>query len=615
MNARSFAKKVGTVGIGGLVLGLSWCGTTSNSGSSSGSSGSASGSGSSSGGAGSGTVAASGMSSSSSGGASSGSSGSSRSGSGASSGTSGASGAVATSGSVAGSGSSGGGDAAASGAPDAGTSSVDLSAAVLERNKHPTRDGHFVQPTLMRSQVGTMALDTTFNASFNGAMWASPLYSDKGPGGKGIFIAVTTGNDVYALDETTGMVTWHVNVGSSPTMNGVACGNIHPLGILSTPVIDPTPGADGFGTLYVAGAIGTNSIDHHAAFALSLKDGSLRAGWPVNVSALQATTATAAGVNDFHPAASNQRSALSLVGGILYIAYGGHVGDCDTYHGWVVAINTADPTKTGAWMTAGQGQAIWAAGGMASDGNGVIAVTGNSTAGLDPHTDSELVVRLTGMATLSRSSATTFYPTGGNTLWRLLDQDDRDFGANSPVVVPVAGNNYVAAVTKNGELFVLNASNFGGTDPGNLIPPGGSYLKVAADGMSIHTALAAYNSVMTGTHVILTASAPMCPSSNPGTAVMSIALSQKSPPVPTVAWCAGSGSQTAPIATTIDGTGDSIVWYVDGGTLVGVNGDTGMSLVRAQGNCANVRQWTSPIAVKGRIIAGGDGHLCAWAVK
>jgi hypothetical protein len=540
-----------------------------------------------------------------------------------SSGTNGGSGATSASGSRAGSGASSGSassDADASAASDATVDAtvgpvLDTSASVLERNKHPTRDGNFVQSTFMRSQVATMALDATFNATFNGAMWASPLYFEHGPGGKGIFIAVTTGNDVYALDETTGMVTWHANIGNSPTMNGVGCGNIHPLGVVSTPVIDPTPGPDGFGTLYVAGAIGTTDIDHHAAFALSLKDGSTRAGWPVNVSAVQAAVATAAGVNDFHPAASNQRSALSLVGGILYIAYGGHDGDCDTYHGWVVAINASDPTKTGAWMTAGQGQAIWAAGGMASDGNGVIAVTGNSTANLDPHTDSELVVRVTGMATVNRSSATTFYPTGANTLWRMLDQTDRDFGANSPVVVPVAGSNYVAAVTKNGELFVLNASNFGGTDPGNLIPPGGSYLKVAGDGMNIHTALAAYSSAMTGTHVTFTASAAMCPNGNLGTAVMSIALSQKNPPVPTVAWCAGSGSQTAPIATTTDGMSNSIVWYVDGGTLVGVNGDTGMSLVRAQGNCANVRQWTSPIAVKGRVIAGGDGHLCAWKIQ
>jgi hypothetical protein len=538
--------------------------------------------------------------------------------------TSGQSGSIAASGTIAGSGKTAGGDAtAASGeSVDAGTDAggLDTSASVLERNKHPSRDGNFLQPMLTRSKVATMALDTTFAAKFNGAMWASPLYLEQGPGGKGIFIAVTTGNDVYALDETTGAVVWHVNVGSSPTATGVPCGNISPLGILSTPVIDPTPGPDGYGTLYVAGAIGTTSIDHHAAFALSVKDGSPRAGWPVNVSALQSAAATAAGVTNFHAAASNQRSALSLVGGTLYIAYGGHVGDCDTYHGWVVAISTADPTKTGAWMTGGQGEAIWAAGGMASDGNGVIAVTGNRNGGGGPHQDSEEVVRVTGLATLTRSNANTFYPTGNpnQPLWSTLDQGDLDFGSNSPVALSVGSTGYVAAVTKNGDFFLLNGTNFGGTDTGNLVPPGGAYLKVAANGMSVRSALAAYTSSTMGSmgvHVTFTAAAPQnCPGGRMGNAVMSVLLSPATPPVPTVAWCAPMGSQTSPIATTIDGTSDSIVWFVDNGTLNAVDGDKGMTLVKPTGRCNNVRQWTSPIAVKGRIIAGGDGNLCSWSI-
>ena len=41
-----------------------------------------------------------------------------------------------------------------------------------------------------------------------GGMWASPLYIANGPGGKGAFIAVTTGNNVFALDETTGAIKW-----------------------------------------------------------------------------------------------------------------------------------------------------------------------------------------------------------------------------------------------------------------------------------------------------------------------------------------------------------------------------------------------------------------------
>ena len=47
-------------------------------------------------------------------------------------------------------------------------------------------------------------------------MWASPLYLENGPGGKGVFIAVTNGNNVFALDETTGAMVWMHNIGTAP---------------------------------------------------------------------------------------------------------------------------------------------------------------------------------------------------------------------------------------------------------------------------------------------------------------------------------------------------------------------------------------------------------------
>jgi outer membrane protein assembly factor BamB len=109
---------------------------------------------------------------------------------------------------------------------------------VLERNNHASRDGHFVQPTLTKAAAATLARDTAFIGTFAGNMWASPLYLENGPGGKGVFFVVTTGNDVMALDETTGAVVWTHNIGPSPTNSGAGCGNIHPIGILSTPVID-----------------------------------------------------------------------------------------------------------------------------------------------------------------------------------------------------------------------------------------------------------------------------------------------------------------------------------------------------------------------------------------
>src|SRR4051794_5858000 len=140
----------------------------------------------------------------------------------------------------------------------AGATGAAGSQSVLERNRNPSRDGHFPQAALTKAVAATMAPTSGFTASFTGTMFASPLYLENGPGGKGLFFAVTTGNDVYALDETTSAIVWQKNIGSSPQDSGAGCGGIHPIGIESTPVIDAASR-----TIFVAGAIGTATISSH----------------------------------------------------------------------------------------------------------------------------------------------------------------------------------------------------------------------------------------------------------------------------------------------------------------------------------------------------------------
>ncbi len=166
---------------------------------------------------------------------------------------------------------------------------------------------------------------------------------------------------------------------------------------------------------------------------------------------------TASGSIIFATTYENQRSALSLVGNTLYVAYGGHIGDCGGYHGWVIGIDTQDPAMRGAWATAGQGEGIWAAGGMASDGNGVFALTGNNTARVTTHADSEEAVRITGMGTLADS----FYATN----WQTMDSGDADLGASSPVYIELPGqtpSKMLVAISKDGHLYLLDATKLGG---------------------------------------------------------------------------------------------------------------------------------------------------------
>jgi hypothetical protein len=488
-------------------------------------------------------------------------------------------------------------------ATDGGT--LDITNSVLERNKHPSRDGNFVQPTLTKAKAGAMVPEANFKATFSGAMWTSPLYLEDGPANKGAFFAATTANTVYALDETTGAVVWMTLIGPPATGPGVGCGDIHPIGILGTPVIDHATR-----TLYVAGNMGPGATTGFEVHALSVDDGKERPGWPVNLS--KVTSGNLA----FDAGAENQRGALSLVNGILYVPFGGHNGDCGPYHGWVVAIDTKTPTTVAAWASSGLGEAIWASGGMVSDGNGIIAVTGNSNAGGTQHLDSEEVVRLTGMATLDRSDTNIYYPAR----WRTLDAADDDFAATNPILVHVPGaapSSYVLAATKDGHAYFLDSQHLGGMD-GHVADH-----VVAGVTHSVRTAPAYYQTGM-GAHVALTVDDhAVCPTgaATGGPVLMSILIAPGTPIKPQTIWCApivgfigtgGTHRTSAPIATTTDGTNDAIVWVASGGMLLGVDGDTGKTIYSG-GACSNVRQWTSPIAVKGRIVVGGDGHLCSWA--
>jgi outer membrane protein assembly factor BamB len=492
-----------------------------------------------------------------------------------------------------------GGRSGSGGAAGDGEPPIDTSASVLERNKHPSRDGHFLQPMLTKANVESFASDTDFAANFDGNMWASPLYLEDGPGDKGLFFAVTTGNDVYALDETTGTEVWKRNLGDSPQMNGVGCGNIHPLGILSTPVIDAEAR-----TIFVAGALGTDAIARHELHALSVDTGESRPSWPVNVSALQA------GSLSFNSPPQNQRSALSLVQGVVYVAYGGHIGDCGDYHGWVVGVDSKDPSKRGAWATLGRGEAIWAAGGMASDGTSIFAVTGNSTTGVSSrsNSDSEEVVRLSGLAEFERNDQNLYYPAS----WRTMDDVDADFGASNPIYMRIPGSSpeyYVLAIAKDGHLYLLKPDDLGGMG-GHVVD-----FQVSNGNMSVRTVPAVYTTNQ-GVYVVFsTLTGGRCPDGTAsGARIVAVRFGAGSPPTAEVAWCAGfSGGETSPIATTTDGKSNPTVWFIDSDELRALDGDSGETIYTSSETCSGVRKWTSPIAVKGRIVAGGDDHLCSWS--
>ena len=518
-----------------------------------------------------------------------------------------------------GAGATGGTGAGATGGTDAptgagGTAAVGVpTGSVLERNNHPSRDANYRQPALTKAAAARMAVDTGFAATFTGAVLGSPLYVEDGEWGSARFIAVTSGNDAYAFDGSTGATLWTTNLGTPAAKSGVTgCDGGNPLGVISTPVIDAQTG-----TLYVAGAVGdTTGITAHEVWAVTLADGAVKPGYPIDVSAALG----------FDPKAHNQRGALSLVGGTLYVPYGGHSGDCAGFQGRVVTVKTtASPPDVGGWVSAGSGEGIWAPAGMASAGDGVFAVTGNRLgATTGEHTDSEEVAHVRGAGTLDKSAGSkdVFFASD----WKTKDQRDFDLGAVNPILLSLPGSTGPAAViaSKDGNGFILDTADLG---KGPL-----ATFDVTMQGMNVRAVPTAYVAGSNTFYAIPVEGAwSGCPGpTTNGAAIMAFAIAPTTPIKPSLLWCAryslvpkGSdesfrnGGPAAPglISTSTDGASDALVWYMDAGNqLVALDGANGTPVYQGTaGDCGVVRKWTSPIAVRGHIVVATDGKLCSWS--
>jgi outer membrane protein assembly factor BamB len=153
------------------------------------------------------------------------------------------------------------------------------------------------------------------------------------------------------------------------------------------------------------------------------------------------------------PQAQQQRAALTLANGMVYIAYGGLDGDCSDYIGRVVASQTngqgnllvyrvPTPREGGIWAT--PGPSVDAAGNLyVSVGNGAI------TGGQWDHSDS--VLKLS--PTLRLEDA--FAPTN----WGNENANDQDLGSQGPVLLPA---NFIFQAGKSGKGYVLHANALGG---------------------------------------------------------------------------------------------------------------------------------------------------------
>jgi outer membrane protein assembly factor BamB len=263
------------------------------------------------------------------------------------------------------------------------------------------------------------------STTLDGAIFAEPLVY-----GGDVFVA-TENNSVYSLDVKTGSVLWRTNLGPPVEANTLPCGDIGPVtGITGTPVIDPSTGI-----LYVV----SFSAMHHMLSALKVSTGAV----------VFHESATPPGFND---TTQQERTALTLANGMVYIGYGGLAGDCAQYYGWEVGLPASAPGNMVYYQVPVTREgAIWAPSGAAVDPAGNVYVTTGNGASSTTFDHGNSIIKLSP----SLSEEGFFAPTN----WAQLSQTDTDLGSLAPAIV---GPNLIFQIGKEGVGFLLNASRLGG---------------------------------------------------------------------------------------------------------------------------------------------------------
>jgi hypothetical protein len=271
------------------------------------------------------------------------------------------------------------------------TLGVAQTSVVTEHNDNARTGANMNETILTPANVNSSTFGRLFSSPTDGYVYAQPLYLPGVTMGSGtlqagtvhnvIFIA-TEHDSVYAFDaDNNGGANanplWHVSLldtlhgaaaGASTVPSGdVSSSDISPeIGITSTPVIDATTN-----TIYVVSKSLENGGYVQRLHALDVTTGNEKFGGPT---ALVASVpgqgnGSSGGVLNFDPKWENQRAALLLQSGIVYMGFGAH-GDNGPWHGWILGYNATTLRQTGAYCVSpnGIGGGIWMSGaGLAGD--------------------------------------------------------------------------------------------------------------------------------------------------------------------------------------------------------------------------------------------------------
>ncbi len=469
---------------------------------------------------------------------------------------------------------------------------------VTQHHNHLSRDGLYIDPAFTHALAAGLTRDLAFNGSLTGSLtnnvYAQPLYIEGGPRGRAVVIAVTESNNIYALDAINGSVVWQTNVGKAVPAGVLPCGDVQPVGITGTPVVDLPSRA-----LFFDAMILSNSTPKHFIYSLNVDTGNMNPGWPVDVDASAVSTYGVSTSLTFNSLAQGERGALTVIGTNLYVPYGGISGDCGTYHGWIVSVPLSNPSHVTAWATPADGGGAWSVGGIASDGVDPFLATGN-TFGASTWSGGEAIIHFQPDLTLPNGATNYWAPTN----WPTLDSQDLDIGGSGPLIVDVPGatpSKLVVALGKDGNVYLLNRTNLGGV----TAPVASAHVA----GSSIIQAAATYKTSK-GTYVVFANANNL----------YALRIGATNPPTITSVWSKSENGGGSPFVTSTDGTNNVIVWGIGSESsqrLYGFDGDTGTNIFTGGGAnelMANTRRFNTAIVARGRIYVANDNKVYAFQV-
>ncbi len=278
------------------------------------------------------------------------------------------------------------------------------------------------------AQQASGHLSTAWTTKLDGAVYGEPLVVF------GKVIVATENDTIYALS-LGGKVLWKRHVGTPVPLSALPCGNIDPLGITGTP-------SYGAGTHQIYFAAELDHPIRHRLFAVSAATGQVSWSRSVDPASMDAQ-------------ATQERGALAIAQGRVWVPFGGLAGDCGPYHGWVIGSPLSGSGPLSVYKQPSAREAgIWAPSGPAVDVSGHLYVAvGNGASVAPPYDDSDSVLKLDGNRKIS-----LFAPTN----WAAENAADKDLGSTGPLLFNALGQHWVFADGKAGDGYLLHQEDLGG---------------------------------------------------------------------------------------------------------------------------------------------------------